>query len=898
MKRAITQKVKPVPSCEMESTNLKEGQTRSALLNADRRARTSAAMIGLAISMGASSLMFQRGEDRAVAAEPMKPEPALAATPSSFEVAALPPNARVEAATIAFSPTTSTPRLIRHTVQEGQTLWQLAQIYQVDANTIASSNGLAAGSVLQVGQRLQIPSKTSGNVADVPASAVETVSQSSGVEAAELIRSDRDREPDLAHASAAPLSSDSTDRLLKTKQEIALNHLQEKRDSLRDSLKQLHVSDEASLEPLDTLSKSSDDFEIAKRSPGAGEVIAGESDVSESVLREIEFSAPEADRPDAEQVVLDEVKLLVPDEVASIPTPEVSPSPAAKISIPSKVEKPLPDVASVPSPKISPSPAAKIASPSQTRVELPEVVVPAAPVAVPPMDEVAAKAATPGLPRELNPLSQTNSMKGSASIAALPLPSPVAHESEGAAELALVPSLPEPDAALSVPVAKPSAPASYKVRSGDTLSTIAQKHGVPVSELVKANRIRNPNLIFANQTLRIPRANVERPATSAISAPALTASSSPPSLPLIASPAAAISEPAPKEETALPEFPGATTFSQPQERLDYSNYAASLRQKLSGASARQNADLSVLNPVPDGTVSPYNAVQKPPMAPSGSQIDYVGNLRDEVRRMQAQYQTQDVSQPPGLAASLNSSASVTAIPQESTASPGLLSALPSNQINPEFNPERYTEALQREDRRSPLQAGESQPETLVAPVEAKTTEVPQRLAAAPTPPEAYESLSQPSLLGQMVSPDLPPLAAANTYLPGDASFDGYMWPTKGVLTSGYGWRWGRMHKGIDIAAPIGTPILAAAPGVVVTSGWNSGGYGNLVVIQHPDGSRTLYAHNNRLLVRKGQQVDQGQQIAEMGSTGYSTGPHCHFEVHPAGKGAMNPLAYLPGRSQG
>jgi murein DD-endopeptidase MepM/ murein hydrolase activator NlpD len=144
-----------------------------------------------------------------------------------------------------------------------------------------------------------------------------------------------------------------------------------------------------------------------------------------------------------------------------------------------------------------------------------------------------------------------------------------------------------------------------------------------------------------------------------------------------------------------------------------------------------------------------------------------------------------------------------------------------------------------------------------------------------------------------VSPELPPLSTADPYLPGAANFNGYIWPAKGILTSGYGWRWGRMHRGIDIAAPVGTPVLAAAPGVIVSSGWNSGGYGNLVEIRHADGSLTLYAHNNRVLVQAGQMVDQGQQIAEMGSTGFSTGPHLHFEVHPAGKGAANPIAFLP-----
>jgi len=117
-------------------------------------------------------------------------------------------------------------------------------------------------------------------------------------------------------------------------------------------------------------------------------------------------------------------------------------------------------------------------------------------------------------------------------------------------------------------------------------------------------------------------------------------------------------------------------------------------------------------------------------------------------------------------------------------------------------------------------------------------------------------------------------------------------PAKGVLTSGFGKRWGKMHKGIDIAAPVGTPIVAAASGTVTKSGWNNGGYGNLIEVKHPDGTMTRYAHNSRLLVRVGQEVSQGEVIAEMGSTGHSTGSHLHFEIHPAGKAAVNPIAYL------
>lgn len=170
---------------------------------------------------------------------------------------------------------------------------------------------------------------------------------------------------------------------------------------------------------------------------------------------------------------------------------------------------------------------------------------------------------------------------------------------------------------------------------------------------------------------------------------------------------------------------------------------------------------------------------------------------------------------------------------------------------------------------------------------------PQRnriVASASLGSESYEPLAQ-SMLRQSVAPELPPL----TSTPFLENANGYLWPTAGVITSGFGWRWGRMHQGLDIAAASGTPIYAAASGVVTYAGW-SGGYGNLVEIAHTDGSITRYGHNRRNLVRKGQRVNQGEQIAEMGSTGRSTGPHLHFEVHPAGQGAVNPLSHLDVRN--
>ena len=125
----------------------------------------------------------------------------------------------------------------------------------------------------------------------------------------------------------------------------------------------------------------------------------------------------------------------------------------------------------------------------------------------------------------------------------------------------------------------------------------------------------------------------------------------------------------------------------------------------------------------------------------------------------------------------------------------------------------------------------------------------------------------------------------------EASRIRFVLPTKGVFTSGYGARWGVFHWGIDLANSIGTPILAAADGVVVESGPASG-FGLWVRIRHSDGATTVYGHINRSLVTEGQKVRAGQEIAEMGNRGNSTGPHLHFEVwNPAGQ-KINPLIWL------
>jgi len=119
-----------------------------------------------------------------------------------------------------------------------------------------------------------------------------------------------------------------------------------------------------------------------------------------------------------------------------------------------------------------------------------------------------------------------------------------------------------------------------------------------------------------------------------------------------------------------------------------------------------------------------------------------------------------------------------------------------------------------------------------------------------------------------------------------------IWPVKGQLTSRFGNRSGRHHDGIDIGARKGTPIVAAAGGKIMFSGWGPTGYGLMLIIKHKSNLTTVYAHNAYIHVHKNQMVKQGQRIASVGSTGRSTGPHLHFEVRNDSN-PMNPLNYLP-----
>ncbi len=159
---------------------------------------------------------------------------------------------------------------------------------------------------------------------------------------------------------------------------------------------------------------------------------------------------------------------------------------------------------------------------------------------------------------------------------------------------------------------------------------------------------------------------------------------------------------------------------------------------------------------------------------------------------------------------------------------------------------------------------------------------PGRQPPPPAPVRRARSQPQARPAPAAPPPALPP-----------ARSSGFIWPVAGQITSGFGYRRGRFHAGVDIPGPVGSPIVAVQEGVVIFAGNAGDGYGNRVDIRHPNGIVTRYAHGHQIYVSKGQYVQQGQVIMSRGNTGRSTGPHLHFEVRPGGGAPVDPRPYLP-----
>ncbi len=476
---------------------------------------------------------------------------------------------------------------------------------------------------------------------------------------------------------------------------------------------------------------------------------------------------------------------------------------------------------------------------------------------------------------EFDPSAQRNDPEQIAATITTPHRSLVSRLSPSFEDLA-----PQSESTFVPSVLNPRLSAVHRVAPGETLSSVASRHGVNLDALIAANNIANPDNLKPGQELIVP--------------------SSSSSTSLLRGSIAALPGGAADTDT----ISGIVSLNTPRVAAPASRIAAvsrrdrSLEQNLN--SHVSSATTSASRPLAAEPSMMASATTATTTA-SNQPIDYATSLRGDIDRLR-------LRTPVSAVVNTRDSVNIAAVPvsldfdRDSGRSikPAPAREMASLRVNPEFSARDSVREASAAANTDKLTAEEDaisgvvvtpSPAPLVASSDVGSpAETADTVAVAPLGSSNYAPVLPP----RSVSPDIPALAAVGEYLPSVGSqFNGYIWPAQGVLTSGYGWRWGRMHNGIDIGAPTGTPIVAAAPGVVTYARWNSGGYGNLVEVTHPDGSLTLYAHNNRIVVEEGDQVEQGQHIADMGSTGFSTGPHLHFELHSAGQGVVNPVAYLP-----
>jgi murein DD-endopeptidase MepM/ murein hydrolase activator NlpD len=468
-----------------------------------------------------------------------------------------------------------------------------------------------------------------------------------------------------------------------------------------------------------------------------------------------------------------------------------------------------------------------------------------------------------------------------------------------------------PTAATSAPVT-PSVFTAYEVKPGDTLAAIALDHGTSVSEIIKANNLNNPNELRINQKLTVPaaenRTNATVPSVAAVT-PMQSGSA-----PEIVTPANSLSA------GLTPTAPSQPSFTANNSGVTIPTAVISDNQ-IQATAIKPTTDLTTApaygiggdSPIPQGLNQMQLAKKPPEETRAKNNNPRLRSLQDEIERLRAKYRAQQsgnvvvptespsneaavpipVSRPDNFAVSnpvsrVNNVAVPIPVPRPMAPN---YSAQP---IQPQFRATRPTNDAVNPDFFFNQTLRQSNP---------KGNRPSVTIATPSVGVDASTSLG--AMRGRTVSPDLPSLTAAvDRYIPRTIDENtpapstmtaAYIWPAKGVLTSGFGRRWGRPHKGIDVANGTGTPIYASADGVIEKAGWNNGGYGNLVDIRHNDGSMTRYGHNSKILVQAGQAVRQGDTIALMGSTGFSTGPHTHFEIHPSGKAAVNPIAFLPPR---
>ena len=791
----------------------------------------SAAMLGLAISVGASGILLPTGHDAAAATEPVATESTteMQPTPQAAESKAL--SVEDETSPILVAPVS--PMVVK--VLKGQTLWELSQNYEVEPSALANANGIKPDGLLQVGQRLKIPSLNSRNLDAKTSNTIATLpSQTRYVDLEQDFKSNQTEQFDTSsRESIVPAQSGTANYLNQTLQDGVINRWSKQQSHAKG------IAPTQSTEEAENLSASRQEESRQHQDSTSGLESANERATASPTL-----PAVPTDKFDA---------LSFGTQTG------LAPEPADQSAKPLVGQNVTETIVTAP---------IEMASPSSS--VLYNVVS---------GDTLDAIAKTYGVSvrdlMSINNIADPHYLKPNQ---VLKIPQ-IDANSSGEPSATVISGSNSTAEAPATETATPLVPAELAVAPGNGPATPTPIVSV-ISSLTNAQDAGSFSVPTVVKTNSIPLTQFS---TVGISTQGKSAGKAQPKFTGAIAP---IPVHADSEAAHSPSNATNSGLTSPATELGSRKTTAT---KTSPVQLGQIGRDRVIVDLQAGQAAhPANP--------------YADRLRAEITRLREEYRADRKNQPETRLASMTSLVNNTQMPTAET-----LDSQKRELINPEFSPSRYAQAVQHEistpqsqnwarqsQQQRQLERANAIDTAGLSPVQ-PSTQTPEQpiIARSPLGADAYDPLSNPSL-GRMVSPELPPLPGADTYLPGGSMpSKGFIWPAKGILTSGYGWRWGRMHKGIDIAGDIGTPIVAVDAGVVTYAEWNDGGYGYLVEITHDNGSQTIYGHNNKILVQQGQRVAQGQQISEMGSTGFSTGPHLHFEIHPSGQGAVNPMAFLP-----
>ncbi len=420
------------------------------------------------------------------------------------------------------------------------------------------------------------------------------------------------------------------------------------------------------------------------------------------------------------------------------------------------------------------------------------------------------------------------------------------------------------------------------VQAGDTLGAIAARNKVKVEDLRAVNNLKT-DAIGIGDRLRLPASsqNQAKPKPTASSAkPKPTASS--------AKPKPAVSSAKPKPTATTPKPSTASAKPKPN--------AATVNQKPTTSSVKPSATTSSVKPAVSTSAKPSMANKPNPNTRVIAPPPNLPNATVKIISVKPQANAPKpnvvaIAPKPKPSVAVAPKPSITVLPPitDTTPKPNAPATKPSATVavapRPSGMPSNlgFNEPLEAPEDASPIDPALESPFFDATAPEGKPT-APSDLISEDIEIEIPENLSAGSV-SPSTSPNAPTFSRAEKVL----------WPLSGIMTSRFGWRRlgrTRFHTGVDLAAPTGTRVYAALSGKVEFAGWNRQGYGNLVIIRGWDNRQYYYGHNSRLLVKRGQWVRQGQVISRVGSTGFSTGPHLHFEIRINNR-ARNPLAYLP-----